>query len=212
MFRALIILTSLLVVGCAVHPRRVQPPATAPIPVAGPAKPLPATGSGRYNKWFGEYTVLHFGSLVSPRWTKAVGMAESNLKYNAKSGVGALGLMQFMPQTWSSVAPEPYKSLGPLDPESAIWVGCRYLRWNWNRLPVLNNDERKAFVNASYNSGLGNIFKARAKCQTPCDKDVWSDNVEKTLVTAPQFQSETKSYVIRIRKFERQLLFAGEFL
>lgn len=211
----LILLIYLLVGGCRVHQaRRVQPPSTAPLPIAAPASPTTATGSGRYNKWFREYTVWHFGTLVSPRWTKAVGMAESNLKYNAKSGVGALGLMQFMPSTWASVAPEPYKSLGPLDPESAIWVGCRYLRIIWKQLPIPDSYERKAFVNASYNSGPGNVMKARKKCLTMsgCNQDVWSDNVEGSLVTAPQFQAETKGYVIRIRKFERQLGLAGEFI
>lgn len=208
----ILLITELLVVGC-VHQARIQPPATAPTPVVEPAKPT-MTGVGRYNKWFSDYTLLHFGNLVSPRWTKAVGMAESNLKYNAKSSVGALGLMQFMPATFSSVAPEPYKTLGSLDPESAIWVGCKYLRMIWKQFDVVESHERKAFVNAGYNSGPGNVMKARKKCLTiaGCNQDEWSMNVENSLVTLPQFQSETRGYVARIRKFEKQLAIAGEFL
>jgi len=208
----LILLTELLVVGC-VHQARAQPPATAIPVVETPAKPS-ATGVGRYDKWFSDYTALHFGNLVSPRWTKAVGMAESNLRYNAKSGVGALGLMQFMPSTWASIAPQPFKSLGPLDPESAIWMGCKYLRMIWKQFDVAESYERKAFVNAGYNSGPGNVMKARKKCLTiaGCNQNQWSTNVENNLVTLPQFQNETRGYVVRIRKFEKQLVIAGEFL
>jgi membrane-bound lytic murein transglycosylase MltF len=141
-------------------------------------------------------------------------MAESNLKYNAKSSVGALGLMQFMPATWTSVAPEPYKSLGAMDPESAIWVGCKYLRWNWERVPTETVDDRKAFTNAAYNSGLGWTLKARQKCRSnpPCDANLWTNNVELNLVTNPRAQEENRRYVVRIRQFEQQLLLAGEFL
>jgi membrane-bound lytic murein transglycosylase MltF len=159
-----------------------------------------------YDRHFVDYTVLHFGSLVSPKWIKATAMAESNLKADARSGVGASGMLQFMSSTWSDVAPEPWKTLGPLDPEAAIFVGARYMRQIWNRFPdVATVQQRKGFVNASYNSGMGWIFKARNACKTihGCDASIWdAPNVEKYLLTAPRFQLETRSYVQRIRRLE----------
>lgn len=171
-----------------------------------------ASETRRYDKWFEEYTRIHLPPAISPRWPKAVAIAESNLRVDAKSPVGALGLVQFMPATWSWIAPEPWKSAGPMDPESAIWVGCYFLRWNWNRIPVPDIGNRKAMVNSAYNSGLGWLQKARNKCKPPCDNNVWDNNVENCLITNKAAQLENKNYVRRIRKFERQLLMAGEFI
>lgn len=166
----------------------------------------------RYDKWFKRSTAIHFGTRVRPEWLKAVAMAESALKYNAKSYVGALGLMQFMPGTWTDVAPEPYKSMGAINPEAAIYVGGLYLRQIWNKYPQATTYNRKAFSNAGYNSGPGNINKARNKCAVTlkCNKEIWdAPNVESNLVTKPQFQKETKDYVARIRRFEIQLITTG---
>lgn len=166
----------------------------------------------KYDKYFITATKKNFGSQVNPAWLKAVGMAESALKYNARSVVGAQGLMQFMSSTWSSVAPEPWKSLGALDPEAAIMVGGLYLRQIWDRYPTIDTYNRKAFTNAGYNSGPGNVNKAITKCKaTPkCIAYCWDyPNVEATLVTKIQFQEETRNYVKRIRQFETKLIAAG---
>lgn len=162
----------------------------------------------QYDRFFRDYTAYHFGGQVSPTWIKATAMAESGLKYNARSGVGAQGLMQFMPATWADVAPAPWKEMGALDPEAAIFVGARYMRQLWGRLPKPEIAQRKALVNASYNSGLGNVFKAQKACAlvTACVPTIWdSPNVETHLVTKLQFQAETKGYVRRIRQFEARL-------
>lgn len=201
---ALLVLTFLT--GCRKQPV-VQPIAEAPILIE------PA-GPGRFNKWFQAYTVIHFQQIVSARWPKGVAIAESALKVDARSPCGALGLMQFMPNTWTWIAPEPWRSRGALDPEAAIWVGIYFLRWNWDRLPVPTNLNRKAMVNAAYNSGLGNIQKARTKCagRPGCDQDTWDGNVEDSLVTNPAAQKETIGYIQHIRKYEAELLAVGEFL
>jgi soluble lytic murein transglycosylase-like protein len=119
-----------------------------------------------------------------------------------------VGLMQFMPATWSWVAPEPWKSLGPLNPEAAIFVGCKYLRMLWDRFPTAVQYHRKAFSNASYNSGLGNVRKAQKRCamKPSCRSTEWDwPMVEANLVTASRFQVETRTYVTRIRRFEKQI-------
>ncbi len=173
-----------------------------------------AHATSRYDRWFEDYTILHFGFEVSPRWVKAVAMAESNLKPEAVSWVGAQGLMQFMPGTWEWQARGLWKGRGAFDPESAIFVGCKYLRWIYNRLKsVPCKEEKKAMTNAGYNSGPGNIDKARKRCRGDallCSDEIWTANVERSLVTNPRAQEETKSYVRRIRRFEKALRERGE--
>lgn len=167
----------------------------------------------RYDAWFIESATIHFGRTVQPAWLKAVGMAESALKADARSYVGAEGIMQFMPATWAWIAPEPWKSLGALDPHAAIWVAGRYLRTIWNIFPNTCTYDRKAFSNAGYNSGPGNVNKARRACVAPCNRDWWdAPHVEARLVTAPRFQQETRTYVRRIRTFEQRLIAEGELL
>lgn len=172
------------------------------------APPRTFSYSRAYDDAFRGATRRNFGHLVSPNWLKAVAVAESALKYNARSYVGAQGLMQFMPGTWSGIAPEPWKSLGPLNPEAAIYVGALYLRQIWDKYPLAMVCDRKAFSNAGYNSGPGNVNRARARCalDARCNKEMWdAPNVENFLVTAPQFQKETRDYVKRIRKYEDQI-------
>ena len=169
----------------------------------------------RLDRWFEDYTILHFGFQVHPRWVKATGMAESNLKADAVSWVGAEGLMQFMPGTWDWMAPAGWKELSAFDPEAAIFVGCKYMVWLWGKFPDSHKWHRKALVNASYNSGLGNIQKAKKKCSASliiiCCANEWDwPNVENHLVTRASSQKETRGYVARIRRFEEKLKREGE--
>lgn len=159
--------------------------------------------TNKYDKLFKRYAILNG---ISPRWSKAVSIAESGLNPNAVSWVGAQGLMQFMPDTWEWMASSYLKKLGPMNPRAAIWVGSKYLRWNLNRVSdaEIKNGERLA--SASYNSGWGNIRNARAVCRKLidkfCDPDVWYNHVETTLTTSENSQKETKNYVERIDRWK----------
>lgn len=182
----------------------------------------------RYDDWFEEYTALHFHGVVSPNYPKAVAIAESALNPLARSHVGAAGLMQFMPATWTDVAPEPWRSFGALNPEAAIWVGCKYLAWQFSKFKNARGLlQRKAFASAGYNSGLGNVLKARAVCRDRegyltfddrvvpmmCCPEIWDEpHVSNFLVTCPSCQIETRTYITRIRRWEQRLAAAGAFL
>lgn len=110
---------------------------------------------------------------------------ESGWNPNAKSGVGAVGLSQFMPSTTSFISATYPKQLGganPLDPNWSLRALIWYDRWLWNRLGTYQegSQNRIAASLASYNAGLGWILKA-SKNAAGCDKSLWWDCAENTV-------------------------------
>jgi soluble lytic murein transglycosylase-like protein len=114
---------------------------------------------------------------------------ESAFDPDAKSSVGALGLMQFMPPTWKEwydgtpglqVVVQQLKLVDPRDPEDAISAGCRYNRW---LLRYFKQDERKAL--AAYNWGCGNVRRVEAEFG-----DAWISHLPR----------ETADYLVKINR------------
>ena len=85
--------------------------------------------------------------------------------------------MQLLPQTAQAYKVDS-NSLN--DPESNIKAGTNYLKWLdgvWDHT-IVDSSERKKFVLASFNVGLGHIIDAR-NLATKYGKDptIWDDNV-----------------------------------
>jgi len=101
---------------------------------------------------------------------------ESGFDPEARSWMGARGLMQIMPRT----AEQMGVTENLTDPERNIAAGIRYLDWLRDRfpedLPVL---DRMWFVLASYNAGVGHVRDARKLAERlGHDPDRWFGNVE----------------------------------
>jgi len=79
---------------------------------------------------------------------KAIATAESNMNQNARSYVGAIGVMQLMPETAESLGVDPY------DEKQNIEGGARYIR---QMLDKFNGNLQKAI--AAYNAGPGAVQK-----------------------------------------------------
>jgi len=118
--------------------------------------------SKRFDAIFQKYAKRYFGAGTDWRWFKAQGMAESDLSPTARSRVGARGIMQLMPSTYGQIKSALPRFGAIDDPEWNIAAGILHDRdlWTlWNR--DIPEDQRWAFMFASYNAGEGTIMRAR---------------------------------------------------
>ena len=128
----------------------------------------------------------------------AQGYQESRLRQEARSHVGAIGVMQIMPPRARSCEVGDIRAVEP-----NIHGGAKYMDQLMTRYfpdAKFNETERPLFAFASYNAGPGNISKMRKEAaQRGLDPDKWFNNVE--LVTAEKIGIETTTYVRNIYKY-----------
>jgi membrane-bound lytic murein transglycosylase MltF len=133
-----------------------------------------------------------------PLMLAAQGYQESQLNQNAKSPVGAIGVMQVMPATGKELGVGNIRNIEP-----NIHAGAKYMDQLMSKyFPDAKFDElnRTLFAFASYNAGPGNISKMRkAAGMSGLDPDQWFNNVE--IVTAKKIGIETTTYVRNIYKY-----------
>ncbi len=113
------------------------------------------------------------------RLLAAVAYTESRFRPEAKSGWGAVGLMQVLPNTGREVGYQDVTS-----PRNNILAGAKYLRRLARRFEEDGVSKRQQirFAVAAYNAGLGHIRDARALAQTTNrDPDRWFGHVEEAL-------------------------------
>ena len=147
-------------------------------PVSGQGIPAAAN---KYKAAIIRETHFAWGLAGQPGVFAAQITQESGWNPAAKSGVGAVGLSQFMPSTTAFISATYPKQLGganPLDPNWSLRALIWYDRWLWVRLPMYQeaSQNRIAAALASFNAGLGWILKANASCA-----GIWWDCAENTV-------------------------------
>jgi len=128
----------------------------------------------------------------------AQGYQESQLNQEAKSAVGAIGVMQVMPATGKDLAVGDINKVEP-----NIHAGVKYFRF---MMDEFYKDEPMDDVNkglmtlASYNAGPGRIRQLRRETEKRgLNPNVWFGNVER--VVSERIGRETVTYVSNIYKY-----------
>lgn len=121
---------------------------------------------------------------------------ESDYNPDARSRVGALGLMQFMPRTARWAGEELGSPASPLDPLWAIRAGVFYVRWLFDRVNYPRECDRFGAALSAYNGGLGWHDKRRAQAADP--DDFWGSVRTINPGIAPGNQTENERYPQRI--------------
>jgi membrane-bound lytic murein transglycosylase MltF len=133
-----------------------------------------------------------------PLMLAAQGYQESQLDQNAKSHVGAIGVMQLMPATGAEL------KVGDITiTEPNIHAGAKYMDQLMTKFfsdAEFSAANRSLFAFAAYNAGPGRISQMRKLAQKRgLDPNKWFNNVE--LVTAEKVGIETTTYVRNIYKY-----------
>jgi membrane-bound lytic murein transglycosylase MltF len=127
----------------------------------------------------------------------AQGYQESGLNQEAKSAVGAIGVMQLMPATGKDM------KLDITQTETNIHAGVKYVRWvidNFYADQPMTDVDKMLFAFASYNAGPGRVRGLRREAEKRgLDPNVWFHNVEH--VAAEKIGRETVQYVSNIYKY-----------
>jgi membrane-bound lytic murein transglycosylase MltF len=159
------------------------------------------TGTAEWKRFEQTYALFEkYGQKYDfdPLMLAAQGYQESQLNQDAKSHVGAIGVMQVMPATGKELKVGDVRTIEP-----NIHAGAKYMDQLMTKYfpdAKFNETDRTLFAFASYNCGPGNISKMRkAAGKSGLDPDQWFNNVE--IVTAQKIGIETTTYVRNIYKY-----------
>ncbi|HET6631499.1 MAG TPA: transglycosylase SLT domain-containing protein [Rhodanobacteraceae bacterium] len=138
--------------------------------------------------------------------------AESACRPDARSGVGAIGLTQFMPATARDLALRYPKALGPADPGNWKWAIAAQVRYMHELTAAVQGRtecDDWAFGLSGYNGGAGWRARDQAVCRAKpvdvahcrvCLADEWWGSVADTpdRRRAPANVRQNRTYVDRI--------------
>jgi membrane-bound lytic murein transglycosylase MltF len=144
-----------------------------------------------FRKYAGQY---QFDYLL----LTAQGYQESRLDQNAKSSVGAVGVMQLMPATGKAMEVGDIRQI-----EANVHAGAKYMDHLIDvYFPDADLDEanRTLFAFAAYNAGPSRMAKLRKlAAEQGYDPNIWFNNVER--VVADKVGQEPVTYVRNIYKY-----------
>jgi membrane-bound lytic murein transglycosylase MltF len=128
----------------------------------------------------------------------AQGFQESQLNQDAKSQVGAIGVMQLMPATGKEM------NVGDISQaEANIHAGVKYMRFmidHYFKDEPMDPLNKGLFAFAAYNAGPGRVRQLRREAEKRgLDPNVWFGNVEQ--IASERVGRETVTYVSNIYKY-----------
>ncbi|MCZ7565805.1 MAG: transporter substrate-binding domain-containing protein [Burkholderiales bacterium] len=150
-----------------------------------------------------EATIAYFRKYgdrygFDPLMLAAQGYQESRLDQNAKSPVGAIGIMQIMPATGAELGVGDITKAEP-----NVHGGVKYmdqLHERYFKGVPLDKQNLTLFAFAAYNAGPGRVQQLRREAEKEgLDPNVWFNNVE--LIAAKRVGQETVGYVRNIYKY-----------
>jgi membrane-bound lytic murein transglycosylase MltF len=128
----------------------------------------------------------------------AQGYQESRLDQNAKSSVGAIGVMQLMPETGKE---QKVGDISKVDPN--IHAGVKYMRFirdSFFEKEPMDDLNKGLFTFAAYNAGPGRVRSLRKDAAARgLNSNIWFGNVER--VASEKIGRETVTYVANIYKY-----------
>ena len=128
----------------------------------------------------------------------AQGYQESQLNQDARSPVGAIGIMQVMPATGKELKVGDITQL-----EANIHAGVKYMRTTQDAFfkdEPMDDLNKGLFTFASYNAGPGRVRQLRREAaKRGLDPNVWFGNVEQ--IASERIGRETVTYVANIYKY-----------
>lgn len=135
---------------------------------------------------------------LDPLFIAALGFQETLLNQNAVSKVGAIGVMQLMPATGTSLGVGDIHLLEP-----NIHAGADYMNQLITKYfpdAQFKGDNRALFAIASYNIGPNNVAKARDQAKAMgFDPNEWFKNVE--FIATEKMGYEPMIYVRNVYKY-----------
>ena len=153
-----------------------------------------------------------YGARYDMDWMlmAAQGYQESRLDHNARSHVGAIGVMQVMPATGAELK---VGNIAQLEPN--IHAGVKYIRSIVDRYYAnepMDDLNRVLFAFAAYNAGPARVRQLRREAGARhLDANVWFNNVER--IASERIGRETVTYVSNIYKYYvSYLLIQGEYI
>ncbi|WDP91519.1 MAG: transglycosylase SLT domain-containing protein [Desulfobacter sp.] len=162
----------------------------------------------KYDSLFIKYTKRYFGPGFNWREFKSQAISESGLNEDARSAMGARGIMQIMPRTFEEIKYKTPAIRGTIQqPRWSIAAGIAYDRSIWNifkeKRPL---QDRKDFMFGAYNAGKGSIIKAQKKADSNgMNPNRWT-SIEITLPEVTGARSkETINYVTKIKQIKKVL-------
>ncbi len=161
-----------------------------------------------FDPHFIKYSKRFFGPAFDWRYFKAQAIAESSLKPEARSRVGAVGLMQIMPATFKEITRKwSYIKGSGTHPRWNVAAGIYYDRLLWKTWKAERPfEDRLAFMYGSFNAGKMNIIKAQRRARGKgLNPNLWQSVVSTLPSVTGKRSKETITYIDKINKIKEVL-------